>query len=141
MSSNTVVYAVRFDADGNINARDPARIYWRRFNTGGEQKALKSYEYLAYGIKVKRRTTPSEFSVTLRRLPQVPMILKQTGPGQAELWVEIGGRMTKAIYGYAHLEGSGLGQRVVGFSIHGIDPNSGTALSERFSVSGGDIKR
>lgn len=140
MNPNTVVYRVNFDSAGNINARNPVDVYWRRFNDGGEAKNLKRIEHLAYGIRVKPRGTPGEFNLTLRRLPQFPMVLQQTGPGQATLWATIGGKSVQAIYAYATLTGSGLNQSVSGFSLHGIDPGSGQALSETFSVSGAQIK-
>ena len=140
MNSNTVVYRVNFDAAGNINPRDPADVYWRRYNTDGVVKPLKRIEHIAFGVRSKARSTPGEYTVTLRRLPQLPMLLRQTGPGQAELLATIGGKTVRAVYAYVTLEGRGLNQRVASFSVHGIDPASGRAVSETFAVKGGAIK-
>jgi len=139
MNSNTVVYRVNFDGNGNIKANDPVTVYWRRFNSDGAAKPLKTIEHLAYGLRTKN-TGNGTFTMTLKRLPQIPMTLRQTGPGKAELTVKIGGKTARAVYAYATLEGSGISQRVSGFSIHGIDPATGRAIKETYAVKGGAIK-
>ncbi|MEM9852255.1 MAG: DUF4833 domain-containing protein, partial [Pseudomonadota bacterium] len=133
---NTIVYAVRFDAAGNIDARNPAAVYWRRFADRGEAKSLKRIEIPVFGVNV-RRLNDGDYSVTLKRLPQIPMRLRQTGPGQAELWARIAGRTVRPIYAHALIDESGLIPRVTGFSIFGRDPTTGRYVGETFRVRGG----
>ena len=139
-NSNTVVYRANFDGNGNLKSKDPAGVYWRRYNTDGAAKGLKRIEYLAYGLRTKKRGN-GEYTVTLRQLPQLPMILRQTGKNKAELLVNIRGQMVRAVYAYATIEGSGISQRVAGFSIHGISLSTGRAVSETFAVKGGGISQ
>ena len=141
-NSNTVVYTAVFNGNGNLRARKPAQVYWRRYNTTGERKALKAIEQsFAYGMNIKRRKSPGEFTVTLKPLPELPMILRQTGPGKAELVASIGGREVNAVYAFVSIDESGLIPKVTSLSIHGIDRATGKAISEVFSVSGGAINQ
>jgi len=139
-NSNTVVYTVRFDSAGNLDRKNPVAVYWRRYNTNGARKALKYIEAaFAYGVKARPRDTAGAFDVTLKSLPQIPMLLRQTGPGTAELLVRIGGRTARPVYGYVQLDESGLIPKVTGLFLHGIDLATGRALTEEFTVSGGAI--
>jgi len=141
-NSNTVVYTAVFDANGNLRAKKPAQVYWRRYNTTGERKALKAIEQsFAYGVNIKRRKNPGEYAVTLKPLPELPMILRQTGPGKAELIATIGGRQVRAVYAFVTVDETGLIPKVTALSVHGIDPATGKAISAVFSVSGGAINQ
>lgn len=139
-NKNTVVYTALFDTNGTLRADRPAQVYWRRYNTTGERKALKAIEQrFAYGIDVRPRDVPGEYTVSLKPLPELPMLLRQTGPGKAELLANIGGRMVRAVYAFVTIDETGLIPRVTAISLHGIDPATGRAVSETFSVSGGAI--
>lgn len=141
-NSNTVVYTAVFDANGILRAKKPAQVYWRRYNTTGERKALKAIEQrFAYGVNIRRRKTPGEYTVTLKPLPELPMILRQTGPGKAELIAMIGGRQVRAVYAFVTVDETGLIPKVTALSVHGIDTVTGTAISEVFTVSGGSINQ
>ena len=141
-NSNTVVYTALFDEDGNLRPKRPAQVYWRRYNTTGERKALKAIEQrFAYGINVKPRKTPGEYTVTLKPLPELPMLLRQTEPGEAELIAEIGGRQVRAVYAFVTVDETGLIPKVTSLSVHGIDTATGTAISEVYAVSGGAINQ
>lgn len=139
---NTVVYTALFDAAGNLRADRPAQAYWRRYNTDGERKALKAIEQrFAYGIGMRPRETPGEYTVWLKPLPEMPMLLRQTGPGRAELMATIGGRTVRAVYAFVTIDEGGLIPRVTSVSLHGTDPATGRAVSETFSVSGGEVRQ
>lgn len=140
-NKNTVVYGVRFDASGNIDAANPAQAYWRRFNNQGEVKPLKRIEQqFAYGVNVRERSTPGEYTVSLKPLPELPMLLRQSGPGAAELWANIGGRTVRAVYAYVEIDEGGLIPKVTQLSLFGIDPATGRARGEVFRVGRGAIK-
>ncbi|MEL7114284.1 MAG: DUF4833 domain-containing protein [Pseudomonadota bacterium] len=139
-NKNTIVYAVRYDGAGNIDASNPVSVYWRRFNTDGAAKGLKSVERrFAYGVNASRRDRAGEFLVTLKPLPQLPMLLRQVGPGRSELWARIGGKSVRATYAYVTIDEGGLIPKVTAFSIFGIDPTTGRAIGETFRVKGGAI--
>lgn len=140
-NKNTVVYAARFDDSGNLVTSNPAQVYWRRYEEGGGARGLKRIENVAFGLNARQRSTPGEVVVTLRRVPQIPMLLRQTGANQAELWVNIGGKTVQAIYAYAEIDQSGLIDSVSRFTVYGRDPATGRYLSETYSVSGGAVRQ
>ncbi len=141
-NSNTVVYTALFDAAGNLDPKRPAQVYWRRYNTDGVRKALKSIERrFAYGFNTRKTNNPGEFIMTLKPLPEKPMLLRQTGPGKADLYGKIGGKTVRVVYAYVTLDESGMIPKVTDLSLHGIDPATGRAISETFRVNGGAIRQ
>ena len=140
-NSNTVVYTSIFDGDGNLKTKRPAQAYWRRYNTDGARKGLKKIEQrFAYGLNIKSRGN-GEYNVSLKPLPQLQMVLRQTGTGKAEVVGKIGGRDARVVYAFVSLDESGMIPKVTALSLHGIDLANGSAISEVFSVSGGAINQ
>lgn len=138
INENTVVYSASFDGNGNLRKDAPAKVYWRRYTEGGRALNLKPIERrLAFGLSHKARSTPGEFTVSLRALPNMPMVLRQTAPGKAQLLVNIGGRTVEAEYAFVTVDESGLIPKVTKLQLFGRDPNSGRALAETFRVKGG----
>jgi len=141
-NSNTVVYTVRLDSAGKIDAGRPVEVFWRRYNTTGERKALKRIErQFAYGVSTRARSTPGEFTVTLKPLPEIPMLLRQMGNAKPELFAKIGGHVARPVYAYVQVDEGSLIPRVTGLTLYGFDFRTGKAISETFSVSGGAINQ
>lgn len=141
ISRHVVVYGARYDNKGFLNRRDPTNEYWRRLATSGKIERLSGLERrFAYGVRTKSRREPGEFTVTLRPLPQFPMLLRQTAPGKSELLATIAGRTANPIYGFVKIDQSGLIPKVTEFSIHGKDVATGEFVSEWFSVTGGAVR-
>lgn len=139
-NSNTIVYTSLFDGNGNLNPKRPAQAYWRRYNTDGARKPLKKIEQrFAYGLNIKKRSTPGEFTVSLKPLPEIKMLLRQTGPGKAELIADIGGKQVRAIYAFITIDESGLIPKVTDLTLFGRDLATGKTIAETYSVKGGAI--
>jgi hypothetical protein len=139
-NKNTIVYAARFDAAGNLDPKNPVAVYWRRFNDDGAAKGLKRIEHLLYGVRTRAGAQPGTFTVSLRRLPQLAMQVRQTGPGAVELLMRVGGKTVVPVYAYAEVDSSGLIDQLTGFTVFGRDPATGAYVSETFAVSGGAIR-
>ena len=128
----------RLQRNCNLRRDAPAQVYWRRYTEGGGTKSLKAIERrLAFGFRHQARSTPGEFTMSLRALPQMPMVLRQTGPGKAQLLVNIGGRTVEAEYAFVTVDESGLIPNVTKLQVFGRDPRSGRAVTETFRVKGG----
>lgn len=141
-NSNTVVYALRFDAAGNLDSRNPVHVYWRRYNTDGAYKPLKFVEQkFAYGVNTRRGQQPGTFVVTLKPLPEIPIYLQQTAPFKVTVQTRIGGRVARPVYAFVQLDESGAIPRVTSLQLHGRDLKTGRAIAETFSVSGGAITK
>jgi hypothetical protein len=140
-NSNTVIYAARFDSNGNLDARNPVAVYWRRYNTTGERKPLKRIEQMfAYGVNTGKRKTSGEFTLTIKPAAELPILVRQTAPGKAEALATVGGRTVRLSYIYLTVDERGLVPRVTHLAGYGIDIQSGRAISQTFAVSGGTIR-
>ncbi len=141
-NSNTIVYTARFDANGNLDRDRPANAYWRRFNDNGERMALRGFERrFAFGMRVRPKDEPGAWMVNAIAAPMFPMHLRQTGQFKAEVLTRVGGRMVQPVYCFVSVDESGFLPRVTGISMHGVDPQSGRALSEYFSVLDGEFRQ
>ncbi len=141
-NKNTVVYTGRFDRNGNLDRNTPAQAYWRRYASGGERMALRSFERrIAYGMRIHSRPEPGEWNINAMAAPQFPMLLRNRGGFQADVFTRIGGRTARPVYGFIEVDESGLLPRVTGLSMHGTDVSTGRAISEYFSVSGGRFRQ
>ncbi len=140
-NANTVVYAANYDAEGNLDARNPIRVYWRRYATTGHRRKLTPIEsYLAFGVNVHPRDTPGEFTVIPRAAPRHPLVLRQTGPGRSEILAPLGGRMARLSHVYLEIDETGLLPAVRKALVHGRELATGRAIVETFAVSGGTFR-
>ncbi|WP_425050423.1 DUF4833 domain-containing protein [Psychromarinibacter sp. S121] len=141
-NENTIVFAARYDAAGTLTYPDAVSIYWRRYADDGERKPLKPIErLLAFGVNISRRATAGQFNVALKPLPQLSMVLLQTGPFKAQVLGRIGGETARVVYAYAEVDESGLLPRVTQLSVHGLLPAGAGAISEYYAVSGGELQQ
>ena len=140
-NENTIVFAARYDAAGTLTYPGAVDIYWRRYASGGERKPLKPIErLLAFGVNISRREVAGQYNVALKPLPQLPLVLLQTGPFRAQVLGRIGDQTARIVYAYAHVDESGLLPRVTQLSIHGVLPDGAGAISEYYAVSGGEFQ-
>lgn len=140
-NANTVVYAANYDAEGRLDARNPISVYWRRFATTGHRRQLTPIErFLAFGVRVQPRGVPGEFTVIPRAAPQHPLVLRQTGPGRAEILAPLGGGMARLSHVFLEIDETGLLPAVRKAIVHGTDLASGRAVIETFAVSGGGFR-
>jgi len=139
INRNTVVFALRFLPDGALDPARPVSVFWRRYEEGGGRLALRPLERnLAFGVDVGTRAEPGQFNVAVRSLPQMPMVLVQTAPGQAQLYGRIGGKSAQPIYAFAEVI-DGLTPRVTGLWLHGPLP-TGPTLPEPHRVEGREVR-
>lgn len=134
-NANTVVYGTRV-AGGQIDPKAPVSAYWRRFNTGGEAKALGAFERrMAYGVKSSANGDGS-YAVRFTALPAKTMTLRMEG-GRPALFMPMGNAEAKLIYAYLDVE-DGLIPKVTGLKIVGRLP-SGDYVTETYRVKGGEL--
>jgi hypothetical protein len=117
-------------------------VFWRRLNTTGNRKNLGFFEkQFAFGIKVQKTKIHNEYMVSLKAMPNRPILLRQTAKGKAALFLTIGQHQTNPVYLYINLKQGALVPTVAGLKIHAIDIASGKAVTETFSVSGGKLQK
>jgi hypothetical protein len=128
-NANTVVYAAKLDAQGNLDANTPVEAFWRKFNIDGSKQPLNFVErMMAYGVKVGARKPPLTF--TIASLPQRPLTLSLDAQHRPQATMAIGSHTVKVVYVYLQVVEGGLMPSVPSLDIFGIDVSSGKAIHE-----------
>ena len=132
-NANTVVYDARLGVDGGLDPERPVEVYWLRYNTSGERRALSFLErHFAYGVT--SRPDPTWKGVYLARVAALEgrrfrVALDQTGRPRAEL--DIAERPARLQLVYVALDGKGAFAEVRHVDLHGEDLGSGAPVHER----------
>ena len=125
-NSNTVIYAARLDAQGNLDAREPVEGFWRKFNIDGSRQPLIFIErMLAYGVKVDSRKAGQPVTFTIAALT-----LTMDAQHRPQALIQIGSHTVKLAYVYLQVVEGGLMPSVPSLDIFGTDIASGKAIHE-----------
>lgn len=130
-NSNTVVYAAKLDAKGEIDRRDPVEAFWRKFNIDGAKVGLNFIErIMAYGVKVDRVVDGKPITFTIAALPERKLTLTMDAQHHPQALMQISGRSVKVAYVYLHVVEGGLMPQVPELDIIGTDVATGKAVHE-----------
>ncbi len=135
-NANTVVYATKV-TNGQIDTKSPVIAYWRRFNTDGGVKGLKSLERrMAYGVSAKAKGDGT-YRVTFKALPSMTTVLRMD-KGRPALFAQMGESEARLVYAYLEVDDGGLLPRVTGLKLVGKTA-AGKYVTETYKVSGGEL--
>ncbi|MCO6500621.1 MAG: DUF4833 domain-containing protein [Vicingus serpentipes] len=86
-NTNTVVYAANFGADGKLDPKEPVKVYWIRYQEGGERKELKYIEQkFGYGVNSKPlKEKPNSYLFTLVSLKKMHFVITQDKNGEVKV--------------------------------------------------------
>jgi hypothetical protein len=130
-NSNTVIYAAKLDAQGNINRADPVDAFWRKFNIDGAKIGLNFIErMMAYGAHADRAQAGKPITFTIAALPERKLTLVLDDKKHPEALMQIGARTVKVAYVYLQVVEGGLTPSVPALDILGTDIASGKAIHE-----------
>jgi len=130
-NSNTVVYAAKLDAQGNVDTRAPVEGFWRKFNIDGSRQPLNFVErMMAYGVKLGPRKPGQPVTFTIAALPQRVLTLSMDAQHHPQATMAVGNRTVKLVYVYLQVVEGGLMPQVPSLDIVGIDTSSGKAVHE-----------
>jgi hypothetical protein len=92
-NANTVVYTVKKDADGNIDAQKPVEVYWRRYAGDGEKRELNTLErLLAFGVHDEPvEGSRDKFFASLVSYPKRKAIVEEDAGGRPRAVMTIAG--------------------------------------------------
>jgi hypothetical protein len=129
-NANTVVYAAKLDAKGNLDSRAPVEAFWRKFNIDGSKQGLNFIErMMAYGVRVANR--PGEpITFTIAALPERKLTLGWDAQHHPQATMAIGSRTVKLAYVYLQVVEGGLTPDVPSLDIVGTDVADGKAVRE-----------
>jgi hypothetical protein len=130
-NANTVVYAARLDAKGELDSRSPVDAFWRKFNIDGGRKDLNFAErMMAYGVRLATGKAGQPVIFTIAALPQRKLTLGWDAQHHPQVTLVVGNRSVKLAYVYLQVEEGGLMPNVPSLDIVGTDIASGKAVRE-----------
>ena len=88
LNQNTVVYEANFDAKGDLDARQPIKVFWIMYEDKGAVEDLTYLEKkFAYGVSHEMvNNTTGHFHIQLASYKSLKLQLKQTAPYTVELF-------------------------------------------------------
>ncbi|GAA0538790.1 DUF4833 domain-containing protein [Chitinophaga japonensis] len=132
-NSNTIVYDLNLDKDGNLDEDEPVNVYWLRYTEGGVKKGLNFIQRkFAYGIKVKRLAS-DKYELKSVAYDKHPMYLMRSAQGKYQVFTQIGDTMAALSSIWIQIEGGTFWfPNVVYIELKGTDPATGAEKLERF---------
>lgn len=133
LNSNTIVYTARLRKDGQIDAKRPVDVFWRRFNDEGEKKDLSSLERsMAFGVKFDEvPDQPGSYMIRVVSYPKRPALLKLVD-GVPRLEMKVAGIPAKLDHAYLEVDESGSVPSVTRVDLYGVSLADGKPLKESF---------
>ncbi len=128
---NTVVYAARMDGSGKLRSDTPVEAFWRRFNTNGKRKALKSSERrLAYGVVTNPASGDGQYLAHIVSYPKRKALVRLDDEGKPIATMRLGDRTVKLAYAYVDVDTGGFFPEVHRVDIYGYDIKTGEVVWE-----------
>jgi len=133
VNSNTIVYAARLDKTGQLDARRPVDVFWRRFNNEGEKKALSTLERnFAFGVRASPvQGQPGTFLLRVVSYPKRPALLKLVD-GVPRLEADVAGEPCRLDHAYLEVDQSGNIPSVTRIDLYGYSLATGKLVKESF---------
>jgi len=130
-NSNTVIYAARLDAKGNLDPSAPVEAFWRKFNIDGSKQPLNFIErMMAYGVKFDGHQDGKPVTFSIAALPERKVTVSLDDDHRPEALMQIGSHLVKLAYVYLQVVEGGLLPRIPALDIFGTDIASGKAIHE-----------
>ncbi len=134
ISKNVVVYDANLTDDGRLDVKNPAKVYWKRYNNyqGGKVRELKWIERnMAYKLKIyDTDTKKSTASIISYKATKFDII--QRDDGQIEAVVTINGRKARMHYIFMHMVEDSFFHEVNYLEVGGKDLETGEVVFEQF---------
>ena len=133
-NANTVVYDANFSGSGRLDHFRPVTVYWLRYHTNGEKRALNFFERnLAYGVESEAAgDSKGGYLVNLVSLKTRIFRVLRDNAGKVQATMKIGGRLARLCSIYVNVTGGGLFPDVHYIDIYGTDLETGKPVYERY---------
>lgn len=95
-NTNTIVYAINYNADSTINEKEPVKVYWIRYADKGETLPLTSVQkQFAYGVESKEIDKEKKwFKINLTAYNKTEIfIMNSTADKNYKAFTKINGKM------------------------------------------------
>lgn len=135
-NANTVCYIPNMNKDGELDKRDPIKVFWVRYAEKGEHRELTyAQRKFAYGLKVRRQGA-EEYEVTLNVCPKRLLYLRRGTDGSFHIYTIINGKSCTLQRVFIRITGgTKLSPDVAYVELTGVDLESRKVIAERINVS------
>jgi len=135
-NTNTVVYEANFDDQGQLNAKDPIKIYWVLYEQGGTVEPLTRLENtFAFGVNHKAvKNLNQVYDIELVSFKKLKLRLKQTAPFHAEILKGEGQSASPLDHIFVHANDAGLWTKVEFLEIYTHLPDSKGLKQEKIQI-------
>lgn len=138
-NSNTVVYEANLRENGELDQDDPVKVYWIRYNTNGERRALKTTERLfAFGV-VSEKIRRNDFRVHVVSYEARKARVFIDTDGKPKATMNVAGRPAILRWAYVTVDNDGVTPSVLAVDVFGEDMVTGKMLHERITPRENDL--
>ena len=122
-NKNTVIYDANFNKKGNLDKKDPVDVYWIRYEEKEQRMELRLIEKkFAFGEKCETlKSNPNFFVIKLAATDKKQLLLRQTAPFKAVVYVKINGKMSILEHLYIFADNSSFWPEVKYIELFGKD--------------------
>lgn len=135
LNRNTIVYDANYDARGQLDKKQPVKVYWIRFEEGGVTMPLRTYEQeFVFGVDVTTKSE-GEFEVKVAAFKDRIVQLKQLAPFQAKAFTLINKQQAELEHIFVKADGYSVFSKVLYLELFGKKPNLEQSVYERVPVN------
>jgi hypothetical protein len=135
-NTNTIIYQLNVNAQGQVNWQEPIRVFWMRYAEGGQPKALNFVQRrFAYGLKA-RQVQPDACELRFVSYGKMPFYLtKSPADDQYHVYATIDRKRAVLRRIYVRIEGGSFWAPNVKYvELSGTDEATGANVTERIKV-------
>ncbi len=131
---NTVIYELNLDLNGQIDDKEPVKIYWIRYAEKGEKKDLSYIQRkFAYGLDVKKLSN-EKYEIKFVSYSKLPLYLQKGNDGKYKVFAQINQKQSVLNRVFVRIKGGTFWvPNVVYVDLIGKDPNTNQNVSRRIN--------
>lgn len=134
-NTNTLIYKLNLDENGNLIKSAPVLIQWIRYAEKGEIKGLSYIQRkFAYGLETKE-IAKDKYEIRFISYKKLPLYLYKNKDNEYQVSVNINAKTIKINRIFVRIEGGSFWIPNVKYAeVEGIDDLSGKSINERISI-------
>lgn len=132
-NTNTVIYELNTDKNGELDTDEPVHPYWIRYTEKGEKAELNWIQRkFAYGVKTKQ-LGDGKYDIRFVSYNKIPFTLMKGSDGKYHIFVTISKRQAILKRVFIRIKGGSFwSPNVIYMELKGIDAATGKEIIERF---------
>ena len=137
-NANTIIYDANYDAEGNLNAKEPITVYWRRYDEQGQKMDLRTIEkWYAYGVNWEKtnQNFESKYKINLVADKTKEFWLKQLDQYNSALLTKINNKISVLDHIYIFADNSGIWPIVKYLEFYGFDLITNEKTYEKIMIN------